>query len=62
MDIASLSHGLIEVTTWQDRLLQCLERIYASPKMYQWSLGNPFTRWITTVSYTHLTLPTILRV
>ena len=47
MDIASLSHGLIEVTTWQDRLLQWLERIYASPKMYQWSLGNPFTRWIT---------------
>jgi hypothetical protein len=31
MDIASLSHGLIEVTTWQDRLLQWLERIYASP-------------------------------
>jgi hypothetical protein len=40
MDIASLSHGLIEVTTWQDRLLQWLERIYASPKMYQWSLGT----------------------
>ena len=47
MDIANFSSGMMEVTTWHDRLLQGLERIYASPNLYKWSLSNPFTRWIT---------------
>ena len=47
MDIANFSNGMLEVTTWHDRLLQWLERIYASPRLYKWSLSNPFTRWIT---------------
>jgi demethylspheroidene O-methyltransferase len=47
MNLAGLPDGLMEVTTWQDRLLQWLERVYASPKLYQWSLTNPLTRWIT---------------
>ena len=28
---------------WQARL----ERWYAHPGLYRWSLGNPFTRWLT---------------
>lgn len=47
MNLAGMSDGLMEVTTLQDRLLQWLERLYASPKLYQWSLSNPLTRWIT---------------
>jgi demethylspheroidene O-methyltransferase len=27
--------------------LQWLERLYASPKLYSFSLTNPFTRWVT---------------
>jgi demethylspheroidene O-methyltransferase len=47
MNLAGMPNGLMEVTTWQDRLMQWLERLYASPKLYQWSLSNPLTRWIT---------------
>ena len=47
MDVARLPNPLLEVTTWQDSLLQWLERLYASPRLYQWSLSNPLTRWIT---------------
>ena len=47
MAAARLPNALLEVTTWQDSLLQWLERLYASPRLYQWSLSNPLTRWIT---------------
>ncbi len=47
MDAARLPNPLMEVTTWQDSFLQWLERLYASPRLYQWSLSNPLTRWIT---------------
>jgi len=47
MDAARLPNPLLQVTTWQDSLLQWLERLYASPRLYRWSLSNPLTRWIT---------------
>ena len=47
MNVASLPDALTEVTSWHDRMLQWLERIYASPSLYKWSLSNPLTRWIT---------------
>lgn len=47
MNIARLPDALTEVTSWHDRMLQWLERIYASPSLYKWSLSNPLTRWIT---------------
>lgn len=47
MTVASLPEPLMKVSTWHNRLLQWLERLYASPKLYQWSLSNPLTRWIT---------------
>jgi demethylspheroidene O-methyltransferase len=37
----------MEVTTWQNNLMQWLERVYASPRLYKWSLSNPLTRWVT---------------
>ena len=47
MNVPSLTHTLLNVSTWHDQLLQWLERLYASPRLYQWSLSNPLTRWIT---------------
>ena len=46
MDLTSAPYAFREVTSWRDRLLQRLERLYASPALYQWSLKNPLTRWI----------------
>ena len=45
-DITHTPYSLPDVTTWHDRFLQWLERIYTSPKLYQWSMSNPLTRWI----------------
>jgi len=45
-DITHTPYSLPDVTTWHDRFLQWLERLYASPKLYQWSMSNPLTRWI----------------
>lgn len=47
MNAARLPDALNEVTSWHDQVLQWLERIYASPSLYKWSLSNPVTRWIT---------------
>jgi len=47
MDAARLPNPLLQVTSWQDSLLQWLESLYASPRLYRWSLSNPLTRWIT---------------
>ena len=47
MNAARLPDALNEVTSWHDQVLQWLERIYASPSLYKWSLSNPLTRWIT---------------
>lgn len=47
MVVVRVPNALLEVTTWQDSLLQWLERVYASPRLYKWSLSNPFTRWVT---------------
>lgn len=33
--------------SWADALRQQLERLYASPTLYRWSLSNPLTRWVT---------------
>ena len=46
MDLTSAPYAFREVTSWRDRLLQRLERLYASPALYQWSLKSPLTRWI----------------
>jgi demethylspheroidene O-methyltransferase len=47
MDAAALPNAMLEISTWQDSLLHWLERVYASPRLYKWSLSNPLTRWIT---------------
>jgi demethylspheroidene O-methyltransferase len=33
--------------TWRDAWQAWLERWYAHPGLYRWSIGNPFTRWLT---------------
>jgi demethylspheroidene O-methyltransferase len=33
--------------TFKDRWQAQLERWYAHPGLYRWSLGNPLTRWLT---------------
>ena len=47
MNLSSYPDALMKVPAWHDQVLQWLERLYASPKLYQWSLSNPLTRWIT---------------
>jgi len=47
MNAAPMPNTLMKVTSWHNRCLDWLERLYASPKLYQWSLSNPFTRWVT---------------
>jgi demethylspheroidene O-methyltransferase len=47
MNATRLPDALMSVSTWHNQVLQWLERLYASPRMYQWSLSNPLTRWIT---------------
>jgi len=47
MNLTGMPDGLMKVSAWHDRFLQWLERLYASPKMYQWTLSNPLTRWVT---------------
>ncbi|HBH37541.1 MAG TPA: hypothetical protein DDX06_04065 [Curvibacter sp.] len=32
---------------WRERWQRWLERMYASPTLYRWSLANPLTRWVT---------------
>ena len=34
-------------TAWHDRWRQWLQRLYASDRLYRWSLSNPFTRRVT---------------
>jgi len=47
MDLPNLSPRLHGVKPWRDRLMQWLERIYANPTLYRWSLQTPLTRWVT---------------
>lgn len=47
MNLPNLSPPLREVKPWRDRLMQWLERIYANPTLYRWSLQTPLTRWVT---------------
>ena len=47
MDLPNLPATVHDVAPWRDRFLQWLERIYASPTIYKWSLLTPFTSWIT---------------
>jgi demethylspheroidene O-methyltransferase len=47
LDLADLPTSLQVANTWHDRLLAWLERLYASPRLYSFSLTNPFTRWVT---------------
>ncbi len=32
---------------WRDAFRRQIERLYASPTLYRWSLANPLTRWVT---------------
>lgn len=34
-------------TAWHDRWREWLQRLYASDRLYRWSLSNPFTRRVT---------------
>ncbi|MEY3886404.1 MAG: Demethylspheroidene O-methyltransferase [Pseudomonadota bacterium] len=47
LDLADLPTSLQAANTWHDRLLAWLERLYASPRLYSFSLTNPLTRWVT---------------
>lgn len=47
MNITRLPDVLMNVSTLHNQALQWLERLYANPRLYQWSLSNPLTRWIT---------------
>jgi len=39
--------GWPQSPSWADRWRQMLQRLYASERLYRWSLGNPLTRGIT---------------
>jgi demethylspheroidene O-methyltransferase len=47
MNAAPFADSSLKLSSWHNWLLHGLERLYANPKLYQWSLSNPFTRWIT---------------
>jgi demethylspheroidene O-methyltransferase len=47
LDLADVPVSLQAANTWHDRLLAWLERLYASPRLYSFSLSNPVTRWVT---------------
>ena len=47
MDLPNLSPRAHGVKPWRDRLMQWLERVYANPTLYRWSLQTPLTRWVT---------------
>ena len=44
LDLAALPP---ERPAWQDRWRHWLQKLYASERLYRWSLGNPFTRRVT---------------
>ena len=46
-ELAKLPASVVGMSPWRDRCLAWLERLYASPKLYRWSLSNPLTRWVT---------------
>ena len=47
LDLADVPSSLQAANTWHDRMLAWLERLYASPRLYSFSLTNPLTRWVT---------------
>jgi demethylspheroidene O-methyltransferase len=47
LDLANLPVTAHGVDSWRDRFSAWLERLYASPRLYSWSLTNPLTRWVT---------------
>ena len=47
LDLASLPASAHGADAWHDRFLAWLERLYASPRLYSFSLTNPLTRWVT---------------
>jgi len=46
LDLAALQAPSSD-TSFKDAWKARLERWYAHPGLYRWSLGNPFTRWLT---------------
>jgi demethylspheroidene O-methyltransferase len=47
LDLASVPASGRGAESWHDRFLAWLERLYASPRLYSFSLTNPLTRWVT---------------
>jgi len=47
LDLATLQAPSAASTSFKDAWQARLERWYAHPGLYRWSLGNPFTRWLT---------------
>ena len=46
LDLAAIATHAVS-TSFKDALQARLERWYAHPGLYRWSLGNPLTRWLT---------------
>lgn len=46
LDLAALQ-APSSATSFKDAWQARLERLYAHPGLYRWSLSNPFTRWLT---------------
>lgn len=46
LDLAAVQAPTAD-TSFKDAWQARLERWYAHPDLYRWSLGNPFTRWLT---------------
>ncbi|PUE54975.1 hypothetical protein B9Z45_10765 [Limnohabitans sp. 2KL-17] len=46
LDLAAIATHAVP-TSFKDALQARLERWYAHPGLYRWSLGNPLTRWLT---------------
>ncbi len=47
LDLASPALPAPARGLWKDAWQRRLERWYASPTLYRWSLANPLTRWVT---------------
>ena len=47
LDLAALPRRSATSPRWRDLWQQQLERLYASPRLYRWSLSTPLTRWVT---------------
>ena len=47
MDLSHTPSGLPKVNVLQNAWRKAMERVNASPRLYQWSRRSPLTRWVT---------------